>query len=133
VQAIKVTGVLAPCLNEDEVRKLRIRLLERLAVDVCAYAPWDAASAPKGTKRSDGWQLITDFVSTNPCLMFLDGTSSVWSIRNGGDLRKVLAESPALEFYVCDDAGSYLLCSNHHDFVVGWGSAQRWVDDLEPN
>ncbi|GAB9134881.1 hypothetical protein BDS110ZK25_20780 [Bradyrhizobium diazoefficiens] len=45
----------------------------------------------------------------------------------GADLLRVLEDCPALEFYVCDEKASYLLCSNHHDFVVGWGAALPWV------
>jgi len=25
---------------------------------------------------------------------------------------------------------SYLLCNNHHDFVIGWGEAPQWVARL---
>ncbi|MGY3120680.1 hypothetical protein ACVWXQ_004617 [Bradyrhizobium sp. S3.14.4] len=45
----------------------------------------------------------------------------------GADLLRVLEDCPALEIYVCDEEASYLLCSNHHDFVVGWGAALPWV------
>jgi hypothetical protein len=56
---------------------------------------------------------------------------SVWKFRNGSDLLRVLEDCPALEFYVSDEEASYLLCSNHHDFVIGWGAASQWVGRLQ--
>jgi hypothetical protein len=62
--------------------------------------------------------------------MFLDGADIVWKFSGGPDLLCVLNECPALEFYVCDEDASYLLCSNHHDFIIGWGAAEPWVERL---
>jgi hypothetical protein len=63
--------------------------------------------------------------------MFLEGARKIWRFRSGSGLLRVLEDSPALEFYVCDKEASYLLCSNHHDFVIGWGAASPWVERLE--
>ena len=65
------------------------------------------------------------------CLMFLEGARSMWKFRNGLDLLRVLRDCPAMEFYVSDEEASYLLCHNHHDFVIGWGTASRWVEVLQ--
>lgn len=124
--AIVGTGVQAGELNKAERQNIAIRVLERLGVDVTSRAPWDRASS-EGRQRPDGWALIPKFVGKNQCLMFLEGAQSIWRFSCGADLLRVLEDCPAFEFYVCDEEGSYLLCSYHHDFIVGWGAALPWV------
>ncbi|MBN8428580.1 MAG: hypothetical protein E6Q42_05285 [Dechloromonas sp.] len=128
--ALDATGIAAEVLSVIERQALVLRLRARLGVDVTADAPWDDDAAPDGCFRSNGWELIPDYVGVNRCFLFLEGARTVWRFRTGADLLCVLKECPALEFYVCDEDSTYLLCSNHHDFVVGWGAATCWVDNL---
>jgi hypothetical protein len=129
--AVSNTGTAAVLLQEDERDVIVLRLLERLAVDVTCRAPWDGAAGPEGKRRPDGWKLIPMYVGGRPCVMFPQCARSMWNFRSGSDLRRVLDECPAIEFYVCDEEASYLLCSNHHDFLIGWGAASQWVERLE--
>ncbi|MDA9505026.1 hypothetical protein XI09_10005 [Bradyrhizobium sp. CCBAU 11386] len=119
----------AEVLNEAERRSIVISALDRLGVDVTSRAPWDRAPSAQsvGRQKPDGWELIPKYVGTSQCLMFLEGARSIWKFSCGTDLLRVLEDCPALEFYVCDEEASYLLCSNHHDFIVGWGAALPWV------
>lgn len=128
--ALTATGVPVAVLGTGEKQAMVLRLLERLGVDVRRHEPWDDNAAPEGRLRPDGWELIPRYVGTTTCLMFLNGANTVWKFMTGSDLLRVLKECPALEFYVCDEDASYLLCSNHHDFVVGWGVAESWVESL---
>ncbi|RQH08285.1 hypothetical protein [Bradyrhizobium sp. RP6] len=127
--AIVNTGVQAAGLNEAERRSIVIRVLERLGIDVTSHAPWDRAPSAQseGRQRPDGWELIPKYVGATQCLMFLEGARSIWKFSCGADLLRVLEDCPPLEFYVCDEEASYLLCCNHHDFIVGWGAALPWV------
>lgn len=128
--ALGAAGIPAEVLSAPEKRALVVRLQERLGVDVRAHAPWDHKTAPDGQLRPDGWEIIPAYVGARTCLMFLDGADIVWKFSSGPDLLCVLNECPALEFYVCDQDASYLLCSNHHDFIIGWGAARPWVERL---
>jgi hypothetical protein len=126
--AVRDSGIEAEMLNEGGRKALLVRLLERLGVDVTSRAPWEFGG--KGKQRPDGWELIPKYVGANACLMFLEGAHEIWKFQSGRDLLRVLNDCPALEFYVCDEDGSYLLCHNHHDFVIGWGGASQWVEQL---
>ena len=128
--AMAMTGIQAVVLSEAERHAMVIRLRERLSVDVTKHAPWDDAAAPDGQLRPDGWEMIPRYVGAATCLMFLDRAQSFWRFKSGADLLRILKECPVLEFYVCDPEASYLLCSNHHDYLIGWGAAQQWVDKL---
>ncbi|VIO66769.1 hypothetical protein [Bradyrhizobium ivorense] len=126
--AIGDAGIQAEVLNEERRRAVVVRLLERLAIDVTSRFPWEHGG--EGKQRSDGWKLIPEFVGSNVCLMFFDGADEILKFQSGQDLLRVLKNCPPLEFYVCDEDASYLLCHNHHDFVVGWGRASQWVERL---
>ncbi len=128
--ACEITHTAVTALTATEHQALIATVLDNLGVDITARAPWDAPEAPPGQRRSDGWQLVARYAGNAPCLMFLEGAATVWRFRHGEDLARVLAECPPGEFFVCDEAASYLLCSNHHDVVIGWGAATAWVDAL---
>jgi len=129
--ALEATRVQAEVLDAEARQEIVTRLGARLGVDVTRRAPWDDDAAPNGCLRSDGWELIPKYVGDAICLMFLEGAQTFWKVNNGSDLLRVLKDCPGLEFYVCDEDARYLLCSNHHDFVMGWGSAGPWVDNLD--
>lgn len=129
--ALHDAGIRARALDASERQALIDALHKRLGVDATAHAPWDHPAAPSGRCREDGWELIPAQVGAEPCLVFLDGAETVWSFASGLDLLAVLKEAPPLEFYVCDPDASYLLCCNHHDVVIGWGTASVWVENLD--
>ena len=128
--ALEDTGVIAPTLAPFEREWVMANLLKRLGVDVVNKSPWDNVNAPGGKLRHDGWELISSYVGANHCFLFTLGAITIWKFDNGSDLNRVLQDCPPIEFYVCDSGFDYLLCFNHHDHVVGWGSAAPWVDGL---
>ncbi len=52
-------------------------------------------------------------------------------VSSGDALRSLLANSYHFEFYVTDVDASYLICFNHHDFVIAWGTACPWLRQLK--
>jgi hypothetical protein len=127
---LSAAGVQAEELSARARDALVVSLRERFGIDVAAHQAWDNKIESQGKLRSDGWELIPTFVGDTACHMFLDGAVVVWKFSSGSDLLRVLTECPALEFYICDEVATYLLCSNHHDFLIGWGAAKLWVDHL---
>jgi hypothetical protein len=102
-----------------------------LQVDIQAtIAPWDDVDAPSGVKKSDGWELITQYIGNAECFVWSGAASAIWRFPNGNELLKFLRDVPPFEYYVCDKAATFLLCSNDHDFVIGWGRALPWVTEL---
>jgi len=128
--ALSAARVQAEVLSASARRALVVRLRERFGLDVTAHQAWDMKTGSYGKRRPDGWERIPTFVGDTACCMFVDGAAIVWKFSDGSDLLRVLKECPALEFYICDQDASYLLCSNHHDFIIGWGAAKLWVDCL---
>ena len=99
-------------------------------VNVKAPRPWEATNAPGGVQTASGCELISTYVADSQCLVFSSGATSVWRFADGADLLRFLKASPPFEFYVCDDLATYMLCYNDHDFIIGWGKATEWVEQL---
>ncbi|UGY17737.1 hypothetical protein [Bradyrhizobium septentrionale] len=130
-EAVRETGTRAELLRDAARKALITRLLERLGVDVASHASWDRDTAPRGRLRPDGWELISKYVGAKQCVLFEDRAREIWRFRDGSDLLQILDNCPPMEFYICDEEASYLLCSNHHDYLIGWGAASSWVDQLD--
>jgi len=130
-EAIENTGVPARQLSATEVRNVVLSARQRLGIDITANTPWDSAEAPDGKLKHDGWELIAMYLGTDPAYVFTAGAGDIWRFNGGEDLLRVLRDCPPLEFYACNCEFSYLLCFNHHDYVIGWGAARSWVDSLE--
>jgi hypothetical protein len=128
--AMDAAQIEAQVLDMSERDSLAKSLLENLFVDVASRAPWDSRKAPEGIFCVDGWQLIPGYVGDRSCCMFQSEARVVWKLKNGSELFRVLKECPLIEFYVCDIEASYLLCSNDHDLLIGWGVAEQWVKNL---
>jgi hypothetical protein len=92
---------------------------------------WNTTDAQAGIQNVSGWELIPKFVGDLPCLVFSPGATAVWRFAEGAELLKFLRETPHFEFYVCDTQATYLICFNHHDFILGWGRCTTWVQQLE--
>jgi hypothetical protein len=72
-----------------------------------------------------GWRLIPEFLKNHPALVFFNefDDQRVFEISTGDDLLAILSESYGYEFYVTNDKADFLVCFNHHDFVIACGSA----------
>lgn len=137
--ALKVSDQIAAAIREADIAAVELApaerasvlaiILESLHVDVLR-TPWDDASAPGGVRRADGWSLIPQYVGSRTCLLITDDAERVWQLRDGGELLRLLGETPGFEFYVCDPSATYLLCHNDHDYLIGWGAAVTWVASL---
>lgn len=81
----------------------------------------------------DGWSYIKDFIKDSCCLMFFNSIDdkTVLGINNGMDLYKILYETYGFEFYITNAETQYLICYNHHDCLLGSGTAKEWVNELK--
>ena len=54
----------------------------------------------------------------------------MFEVSSGDALDLLLGETTGFEFYVTDADASYLVCFNHHDFLVCLGDARGWLKGL---
>lgn len=121
------SGVHAIALGNEDRAALISMLSEKLGVRVDRNQIWGLSNAPSGVFCTDGWKLIATFVGDNPCLLFTQGMNFAIRLNNGKSLLMLIEQCPLFEFYVCDQEASYILCHNEHDYLIGWGKAEPWV------
>lgn len=81
----------------------------------------------------EGWIKIADFVENKKCLMFFADCEdrAIIEINGGKDLYKLFSEMYGFEFYITNSTTDYLVCFNHHDCLMGCGTAKKWVNKLQ--
>lgn len=52
----------------------------------------------------------------------------MFHVPSGRALECLLANSHGFEFYVTDAGAGFLICFNHHDVLLCWGSAKEWLE-----
>jgi hypothetical protein len=119
-------------LPEAERAVLIAAVRARYGLSLPSSNAWDVGSAPDGVRDPDAATRIAAYVGDRPCLFIPDRAQSIWRLPDGAALLHAIEKSSPIELYVCDEALSYLLCHNDHDYLIGWGEAQAYVQSRLP-
>jgi len=128
--AIQATGARArAALNRDSsvlLSELRLRFGEVGK----GGELWEGLSSSFGYCGVEASRLASDFTSGQACLLLVPSRleRTVFEFDDGAELTNVLARCSGFEFYVTDDRLSYVLCANHHDYLIAAGSAKDWLE-----
>ena len=92
---------------------------------------WERLTASAGRQNAYGWREIGRFVD-GALILLVDDPQGHCAFRfdTAAALQGVLEETSGFEFYATDDALTFLLAFNHHDFVIGAGRAEAWIRSL---
>jgi hypothetical protein len=126
-------GVSASILDREAGKRVHGEMLAKYGLNKGAWPLWDGPSDNPSLQAVDAWEEMGEFLADSPCLLFWNPTSdrNVLRFEIGRDLVKVLEEAPTNEFYVTDDARSYLLCFNHHQYLIAAGRAAPWLREVK--
>jgi hypothetical protein len=125
-EALRDAGIIVDPLTALEIEHLKGLAVERLGVQLQGW-PWDRKQAPRGHQDENGWQVAPELVGTDGCIMFLDLEPPAFRLPSAASVVRVLEQLPPVEFYLIAPDARYMLCFNHHDFLVGWGEAEAWL------
>ena len=78
----------------------------------------------------DSWTWIQYFLKNRPCYFIVNhcGEKTAYYFDSGNSIVDMYDETGQLiEFYVTDENFTYLLCYNHHDYLIACGSAKEWL------
>jgi hypothetical protein len=116
---------LLPAADRD---RLRERISSRYGGR--SYRLWETLHDCASVQDSEGWKWIREFVGSRSCVLLfdLDEEVEMFHVPSGSSLDELLQNTFGFEFYVTDMDGAYLICFNHHDFLVCCGSAREWLE-----
>ncbi len=94
---------------------------------------WENLIAACSTRDAKAWSWIGAFVGTAPTILLTteyENEPILVEIANGAKIVALVGETANFEFYLTNPATDYLLCFNHHDYLIASGTAMPW---LRPN
>jgi len=115
-------------LSAAERDRLRERIVAQYGRSNRLWEPVDGGASVQDT---DGWRGIGELVGARSCVLLFDAgeEAEMFHVPSGQALHDLLANTFGFEFYVADTEAGYLVCFNHHDVLVGWGSAADWIEE----
>ena len=119
-------------LSDKQAKAIKNDIFKKYIHSQLGTFLWDQFKDAAVIADSNGWEKLCSFVGGNSCLMFFDNIEdkSVILISNGKELYKLLDEMFGFEFYITNFETDYLLCFNHHDCLLGCGTAKKWIESL---
>ena len=128
-EAIRAAGVNGHVIADMDSESILSNLRERLGNAKAGGALWEALANKVSCHDPNAWRWISDYVRGRTCLLAIRPTleRAAFEFASGEDLVRVLGECSAFEFYVTDKEFSFLLCFNHHDYLIASGAAIDWL------
>lgn len=92
---------------------------------------WETISERESIQDQQSWSWAGEYRPSEEVIMlFLDEQKENGVIfERGSCITNVLGECNGFEFYLTNKSTSYLLVSNHHDFLIGAGEASDWIKE----
>jgi hypothetical protein len=127
IQSLSLLQVEFRLLEEKRAQAIRSRVIDSFASHR-AGPLWENLLSAVAVQDADGWRIIDNYLLGASFLIFFDEAEdkSMIEVSAGASLTGILGECPGFEFYITDPETTYLLCFNHHDFLIGAGRAAQW-------
>jgi hypothetical protein len=127
--AAKIVGAEITVIPPDEADRIRRDIISKYCTEERGFI-WESFHDYVSVRAPFGWEILDEFVGENPVLMlFLPWQeSSMVEFSNGSQIPGVLQESYGIEFYITNRETDYLICYNHHDYLIACGhDAIAWL------
>jgi hypothetical protein len=93
---------------------------------------WDRINNSVSKKHEESWIKVCEFIGDRTAFLLIESSNkpAVVKVTGGDRLKALLEDCPPFDFSVCGEKYEYLLCVNHHDYIVGAGLGGEWVRSL---
>jgi hypothetical protein len=100
------------------------------------YPLWEHLENKISLLDPQGWKTIGNFQSSEEKIMFIEpdrlsSSSVIFQFNNSKDLINLIGNCFNFVFYITDKTGSFLICFNDHDYLIGCGTARDWIMSLK--
>ncbi len=130
-RAILVVGAVARPSERFTCSLLMEELRQRFASrPLKRHLPiWENLHSEASVQEHEGWRRIGGFCAGRRCILIFNPQreETAFEFEDGSEITAVIAECFRFEFYVTDDQYSFLICFNHHDFLIAAGQAHAWL------
>jgi hypothetical protein len=118
-------------LNDDDFARYWKIVCDKYSQGKDRYPLWEHLSEKKSFRNESAWRFISEFIGNDSCLLFTEkkDENTIIKMTNGPELSLILGDSFHFVFYITNDNCDYLLCFNDHDYLIGCGTAKKWIAD----
>jgi hypothetical protein len=129
LQAGADAGIQVRELSQPEAASIRQAVRSKFAQDPNADYLWKELRDDFAVQDANAWRWIDEFVVDRRTVMFFDEReeSSAFEFERGVDVVRVLEETIGFEFYLTNHTVDYVICFNHHDYLIAVGTAAEWL------
>lgn len=133
LDALKNAGISAKHLDCVDATKIIDEIVSKYVQPPTRHDPlWESFAMATAGRSNVGWKVICDFGEQEPILLYKDAESFEGFIfPSAKSLRDILFDTPAFEFYVTNRMTNFVLCHNHHDYLIGVGSCKQWLNSID--
>lgn len=98
-----------------------------------AFPLWDRLKGGHSKQHENAWRWVKDYIKNERAILFFNegDEQGIYELNSGEDVVNILGEIFNIEFYLSNRETGYLLCYNHHDFLVASGDAKEWLQDYK--
>jgi hypothetical protein len=125
-------GIRAEELSPAQLRSIRDEVGDRFIEPAVEGPLWERIRDDVSVRNPDAWQWVSSVPLSGHAILFFEehDEPAGFVFDSGVDVVSVLAESTGFEFYLTDDASSFLITFNHHDYLSAAGGAADWLSGL---
>ena len=127
--ALTQLGISAEELNPSRLRSIRDGVQARF-VSLDGSGPlWERIKEDVSIQDPEAWRWLGTIPLGGRAVLFFEESEepSGFMFDSAADVVSVLAESTGFEFYLTDEAMSFLAAFNHHDYLSATGAAAQWL------
>jgi len=128
--AAELFNIFIEQLESTQTIKIFSDIEKKYVKNKIKFPLWENLKEASSISDEESWKLLEDFVGDNISIMFFNPNDEegFYKIMNGKDVVSILGEMYNIEFYLTNEANSYLICYNHHDILIGSGEAKFWLE-----
>jgi hypothetical protein len=95
------------------------------------YPLWESIVDKASIRDANAWTFLPQFIEDG-AILFLEKEDASFAVilKQSHQLQILLENSFHFVFYITNPLFEFLLCFNDHDYLIGSGSAKKWVASL---
>jgi len=131
IEAAKVINASMIELTPSESEKIHVDVSNKFAQGTQDWM-WEHLESKVSIQDPDAWKWINDYIKDFQVIMLFNSKEegTVFRFFDSNEIIPILGNTSGFEFYLTDIKYNYLLCFNHHDYLIASGTAQNWLETL---
>ncbi len=132
VDAAKELNLKIVELPEGERENIRNSVAHKFAAGSVHWL-WEKLNSATSIRNGDAWRWIDDFIKGEPILLFFNfgDDKSMFLLYDYKHIVDLLGETSGFEFYITNPKNEFLICFNHHDYLIASGTAESWLAEIK--